>query len=328
MGKVYIPSEDLTAADRLREELDEIELRLSQLDEAGPEVVTLLYLFDRARTDLHELEAAGTDVRAERGRFEAYQRGLREEQARVAAQAGDALPAEREAVDPSPAQWWWFLDDAVAEARRNRLRRTLIWVGIGVATIVVGLVLYNQFLAPPPEMREALGYAAQAESAVDQGHIEAALPRFEAAATRVPDDPEYALWLGVLHAYLGEQEMAEGYFQEARAGYESQADFLLERGQIETRVGLLEVGEDHLTRAIEIDQDLAAAYYLRSSIYQTWAMYDAAVADLERAIELAEANGDIRLLAMSRIQLAVVTQERAVSPLPPPTSSLEEENDG
>ena len=80
MAKHFVPSTAHTPADRVRQSLDEAEIRVSRLRRAGPQVLGLLHLLDRADDALSELEAAGVDVRAERVRFETVQRQLGNQQ--------------------------------------------------------------------------------------------------------------------------------------------------------------------------------------------------------------------------------------------------------
>lgn len=216
MDEVFVAPRPHTPGDRVREVLDEAENMLPGLRGAGPQVLGLLRLIDRAVDALAELEAAGMDVRPERLRLKTVQQRLRRYQSRFVAEAGAALQDERAAVRPDRARWWWFLDEAVAQERKERLWRLLTWAGAAVIVLVVAWLAYDRLLAPPPEMRQAIRHSGSAESLVQAGDLRAALAEFEAAAALDPDEPEYWVWVGVLHVTLDEANDAEETFETAR----------------------------------------------------------------------------------------------------------------
>lgn len=308
MGKVFVTSTARTPVDRVRKALDRAELLASNPRRTGPEALELLHLLDQAADALAELEADAVDVRAERVRFETVQRQLRRQQGRLLAQAGAALHGERAAVQPDRARWWWFLDEAVSQQRMRRLRRWLLG-GLAAALLLAGAwLVYDRFIAPPPEVRQAFQLGAGGEGLVEKGDLRAALAEFEAAAALIPDDPEPWIWQGVLHSELDELAAAEEAFETARALYEAEFDFLLDRGLTYLRVGNLPAASADVERAILERPDSGHPYYLRASIATERGDYAAAVADLERAADLARAAGDTQLEATARTQRAMVIQ--------------------
>jgi len=269
MGKFFVPSTARTPADRVREALDQAELLGSRLRGAGPQVLELLHLLDQGVTALAELEAAGMDVRAERVRFETVQRQLRRRQGLFLAETGVAFQEERAVVRPDRARWWWFLDEAVARQRVRRLRRWLLGI------LVTALLLSAEF---------------------------------EAAAALTPGDPEPWIWQGVIHAELGEPDDARVAFETARSLYETDFDFLLGRSRTYLRVGDLPAASADIEQAIVENPDSGQGYLLRAGIVTEQGDYAAAIADLERAAELAQAAGDTQLEAVARTQRAMVIQ--------------------
>jgi tetratricopeptide (TPR) repeat protein len=308
MAKVFVPSTTWTPSARVREVLDNAERRVSNLRGGGPQVLELLHLFDQAAGGLAELEADGANVRAERVRFETLQRQLRSRQVRFLAQGGAALQEERAAVQPERARWWWYLDEEVARQRARRLRRWLISILAGVIVLAVAWLVYDRFIAPPPHVRQALQHISSGEFLVDEQDLRGALAEYEAATVLSPDNPRAWTWQGVIHSQLGELDDAEMAFEAARSLYETDFDFLLNRGMMFLHVGDLVAADADVEQAIRARPDSGYGYFLRAGIAAEQEEYAAAVADLERAAELAHIAEDTQLEATARAQLAMVMQ--------------------
>jgi tetratricopeptide (TPR) repeat protein len=309
MGKYFIPSTALTPVDHLRELLDKTEQLVANLSGAGAQVLELLHWLDQITDLVLEFETTGVDVRAERARLETVRRQLRHRQKSFLSEAGSALQEERAAAQPDQARWWWFLDEAVAQQRRDRLRRTLIWGLVLVFLCVTAWLVYDRFIAPPPQVRQSYQHSAAGEGLVQKGDLRAALVKFEAAAAATPNDPEIWIWLGVIHFELGELDEAQETFDTARSLYETEIDFLLNRGMTYLSAGDLATAKTDVEQVIAMDPQLAIGYYVRANISTEQGDYGAAVDDLERAEELAKEAGNSQLEATARVQRAMVMQK-------------------
>jgi tetratricopeptide (TPR) repeat protein len=312
MGKYFVPYEARTPADLIRDTLSDAERMLPKLRGSGPQVLELLHLLDQVTGALTELDAAGVDVRAEHARFETVQARLRRYRHRFLAEAGASLREERAAVQPDQARWWWFLDEIVAQERKQRLRQVLKWAAIAVFILVVAWLVYDRFLAQPPEVREAYVHSGTGERLVQEGDLRAALAEFEAAAALDPDGPDYWLWVGVIHSEFGESDEAESAFATAHSLCETDYDFLLNRSQKYLWVGNVEAASADVEQAILEIPDSARGYYTRSFIFESQGDYASAVADLEQAAELAREAGDTPLEASARLRLAMMLQSQAM----------------
>jgi len=308
MGKYLVISTAHTPADRVREALGKVERLIPNLRGTGPQALELLHLLDQTADGLAKLEAAGVDIRAERARFESVQQQLRHRPNRFLAEVGVAFQEERAAVQPDRAHWWWFLDEILAQQRVRQFRRWLAGILIGALLLVGAWLVYDRFVAPPPEVRQAFQHSADGESLVGKGDLRAALTEFEAAAALTPDDPLPWIWRGVIHVELNEPDAARVAFETARSLYKTNFDFLLERGLIYLRVGDLVAASADAEQAILENPGSGQGYYLRATIATEQKDYAAAIADLERAAELAQAAGDAQLEAAARVQRAMVVQ--------------------
>ena len=308
MGKYFVPSAAMTPVDRLRESLDKAERLVGNLRKAGPRVLQVLHLLDQTVDALDALEESDADVRAERVRVKIVQRQLRRQQARFVAEARAAYQEERAAVQPDRARWWWFLDEAVARQRQEQLRRG-VFGALGAAVfLLVAWFVYDRFIAPPPEVREAYRLSTSGEGLAEQGDLQAALAEFEAAASLTPDDPKLWMWQGVLHGELEEPDRAQVAFDKAFPLYGSEASFLLDRSMAYLRVGNLDAAEADVERAVVEEPESGWPYYLRSSIDMERGNCFLASTDLELAAEMANRAGDTQLEALARTQRAMVMQ--------------------
>jgi tetratricopeptide (TPR) repeat protein len=308
MGKYRVPTAAMTPVDRLRESLDKAERLIGNLRKAGPRVLELLHCLDQIADALEVLEESEADVRAERVRMEIVQRQLRRQQARFVGEAGGTYQEERAAVQPDRARWWWFLDEAVSRQRREQLRRGAVGALVGAVVLVVVWFVYDRFIAPPPEVREAYRLSSSGEGLAEQGDLEAALAEFETAVSLTPGDAKLWMWQGVLHAELEEAEKAQAAFDKAGSLYDSQIGFLLDRSMAYLRVGNLDAADADVEEAIVQDPESGWPYYVRSGIEMDRGNCMLASTDLELAAELANQAGDTQLEALARTQRAMVMQ--------------------
>jgi tetratricopeptide (TPR) repeat protein len=319
MSKFFVPSTAHTPADHLRETLDLAELQVSNLRGSGPQVLKLLHLLDQAAQGLAELETTGMDVRAERSRFETIQRRLERRQCHFLVEAGAVLQEERASVQPDRSQRWWFLDEEAARQRQHQLRRLLTRGLLAVLLLAVGSLVYDRFIAPPPQVRQAFQHNSQAEALIEEGDLRAALAEFEMAADLTPDDPSPWLWQGVIHLELNETDDAQVAFDTAQSLYETGLDFLLERSLAYLRVGNLAAASTDAKQAVAQNPQEGQAYYVRASVAAEQGDYATALADLEQATKLARAAGDTQLEATARTQWAMMMQSQSYQqPTPSP----------
>src|SRR5690606_34437486 len=67
---------------------------------------------------------------------------------------GDKVLAETRQKRGVPEErWWWYLDHYLKEKRKQSFRRAGILGLVAVVVIAIMVLLYNQFIAPPAEVR-------------------------------------------------------------------------------------------------------------------------------------------------------------------------------
>jgi tetratricopeptide (TPR) repeat protein len=325
MAKILPSIIRMTGTDRLRDDLYRCESVVSQLgmrpagkketDEARAgrgdlDGLGLLRLLDTVAEELDRLEQGGADVRAEQARFERVLKQLRRSAGRFLGWAGAEMVAARSPGDA----WWWYLDQQVATERRRALIRTLKVGGAALLVLVLTVVLYDRFLAPPPEIRQANTHAAAGRAAALAGDYDQAIGRFEAVVELDPERADVYLWLGVLYHETGAPVRAENAFERARSSLGDELTFLLQRGMLYLEVGDLEASTQDALEVIERAPDLPDGYFLQGSIAERRGDLDAALESFQRASDLAEETGSGEMRAMARVRIATILQQQITAP--------------
>ncbi len=307
---MHLPPGGRTAASDLRERLERCEKWVIVLDQPEVDPIDLLRQLDAIADQFEALEARGADLQAERGRFENLLNQLRRRDAKLVARLGDSLAAER----PDDGRWWWYLDRAVSERRIGYVKRAIaISLGL-VILLAAAYFLYERFLAPPPNVREAYGRMLKGEAAAAEGKLDEAIVHFEAAASADPQEEEAYLWLGVLYQIQGQPQASRAAFEQARVlikargEADDQVQFYVWRGTVYARLGDVEAATDDALQAISLDPESAEAHFLLGQAAELAGDAETAAQAYMRAIELAEASGDIELEAIVRVRLAAVLQ--------------------
>ena len=304
MGKLYVDAQARTSVDGLRESLDEAQRLLADLGSGRAEPTQLLHRLDRIAEALQELEDQGADLRVERTRFDSLLQRVRQQRRIVVGSDWGAIEAARAESEPQASQWWWFLDQQVAQERREAwLRR--IGLGIAVVALLAGAWLaYDRFLAPPPEMRQAYRHIESGKRAFDEGDLTAATSHFETARGLTPQDPEPWLWGGVLCESTAGCTESESLFKAAERLYPTRFDFLVNRGRVYLESGDPDEASADVDAALKLNPDSGWGYYLRAGVEVRQGDYSAALDDLDLAADLAEQNGQSRLHGMAVTQRA------------------------
>jgi tetratricopeptide (TPR) repeat protein len=309
-GKHPPPVGGRTLADDVRDDLTQCENWVGQVGMGGRSArvgfdgLALLHLLDRVADELERLETRGVDLRAERGRWETMLAQLRRRAKTLVAQVDPTLATQR----PPGARWWWYLDEQVTADRRRRLRQTLVGVLVGLGVLALAYFFYENFVAPPPHIRQATAQFYDGERAVTKGDWARAIEHFESA---VAFDPEYAeahLWLGVLYQETDAADRAAVAFEQAQRHFDTESYFLFQRALFYLASGDTGAASGDAQRAIEAFPDRPEGYYVQGHVAEELGDLELAVASFRRVIELAEASGAVELEVNARLRLATLTE--------------------
>jgi tetratricopeptide (TPR) repeat protein len=307
----YVPSKPLTRADELRDQLNELEARVGRLGYGlGQEALTIPALFDAVSAGLASFQAEGQAMRAEEARLTTVSADLRRKARLLLREIGGVAPlrAARNARQPDPGHWWWFLDEWVAAKRRAQLRG-LLWVAAGlVAVLLLLFAVYQLFLAPDPATRERLRRQQAAESLAVEGNLAGALSEVEEALTIAPGDPSLLTLKGTLQQGLGQSQRAEETFSAAEAAFGEREVFLLARGQAYLIANQAQAALADAQALLVLNPQSAPGYMLLGRAQEWLENYPEAIAAYQQAATLAEAQGDFQLTGLARVNMGMLMQ--------------------
>jgi len=296
----------------LRDLLMTLENRIARLkDIDSEEALEILPLLDQATNKLTALNEAGAAVSGEATQLESLLMQFHRKRSLFVSQAGGGavLQSARQEYQPVEDHWWWFIDQTLANERKTTLRRWvsgLLILGVVLAAIVI---VYQRFFAPDPAILASVGLLHEAERALTVGAYQLALDKVNEALTYTPDDAGLYLMRGVIYRGLDDPEAAEASFVIARKGIDGEDVFLVERARLYAMLNLLDLVIEDANMALMINPDRASAYIFRGQAYEMLGDNTSAIADFEKASEVAEKIGNLQLQAVARMHLAQVLQQ-------------------
>ena len=320
--------EQVTPADELRDRLAASEKLIANVFGSGAGALNLLENLDRLSQLWPELEAGGVDLRPEAGRWETLLAGVRRKDRQLVRELRQLGGLRALAATHHPdghAEWWWRLDEMVAEDARRRVLRTGL---IAAAVLIVGAALYFllRVLFPvDPNVQAAMERQAAGDLKIQQsGDFAGARVDFQTAAERLPGDADNWLRLGVVQDKLGEQAGMAESFRRARALFPNESDFEVSRGQTYFILGMWDEAKQAIEAALAADPANAMGYYVLASVEEARGHASEAVDALQRAADLAEAQNQAQLTALARYRMGMMMQQvqaqmAVATPVPTPT---------
>jgi tetratricopeptide (TPR) repeat protein len=305
MAKLQQQTDPLNDGDRLRKTLSDAERIASPILRTNARA--LLLQVHSAMLQAGQVEASGGDIRPERGRLDTLiDRVERNARLIVSGVGGrtafDALRTQT--AGANPADRLWQLDTRVAEHNRSRLR--MLGAALGVIALIAGLgVVFREQLFPPDPAGDAI---RAAQRLVSEKDIPGAKQQIELGLQTVPADPELNVWRGVL-LELSADPGAAAEAARAKASM-PERDYLIYRASAFVSIGEPDRVLTETTQLLQTNPDSAEAYFLRASAYEDKGDREAAVSDLQRAADLAEAQGNAQLNATARVRLGMLLQQR------------------
>ncbi len=310
-----IQNKPRTQVAELRDVLTTIERRIAKLKEISPEdALGILPMLDQAREQLDALEAAGggaSNERSEGAQFETLLRQLDKKGSTFVNRVGGsaALKQARLERQPDESDWWWFIDEDLAQKRKSKIKRGAIGAAIIGALLIVLVVIYNQFLAPAPEFQAGIGFQQTAENKLLQGRYEEALADVEQAIEHLPDYPELYVLRGVLYDVLEQPDLAEHSYELAREKLSQEETFYNERAKYFLLAGMGEPGMKDAEMALSINPDSAVSLMYIAQAYEMLGNLSKAIDYYELASAAAERTNNPTLQVMARMQLATLMQQ-------------------
>ena len=299
-----------TSLTALRDRLHELEVQASNLRGYGQRIVDVLRLRDSIEGEMQERVASGYDVRAESTRLQTIDNMLRRQGSLIVTELTGygGLARTRQEVKPPEAHWWWFLDYEVGERRRKvAIRSTIIVVAV-MTVLIVGNFVMNRFFGLDPVEKEARGYATQADQLVMRGDVSEAIPYYEQAVATLPEYGEAHANLAVLYESVGRAADAEREHALARQYLGSEEQYLLTVARAYQGLSNLEAAMARIEQVIAANPDSAEGYLTRGGLYEAMQKTNEAIADFEKAGQLASDQGQDALYVLARTRMAMLLQ--------------------
>lgn len=294
-----------TPLGRLRAALDDAERVAVSAGMSADDAVSFLRACDAIECLLSEIGAAA-DIRPEVNRANFVRERLRvnaESIARVVQSAGRMH-------DVAGMRSWEAVQSLVATVRARRIRRLAI-AGLGAAALIAALALLLRIFPAEP----APDIGAISRLLANEGAA-AALDRARAEYERFPDNPEAALWRGVLELRAGDPAAAEELFAQARQRAASEVGFLFERGNLLIQVGLFDAAEADAAALIARPDAQAEGHLLLGSVREARGDRAGAIEAFQQAADLAAAADKPHLEVIAKTRLGMILQSLPLTPNP------------
>ena len=242
--------------------------------------------------------------------FDALLARLRKDAAQFVRDLGGAtrLVDLRAGVNPPRTAEWWYLDELLAARRKAAIRRAgFTLAGVVLALVLLG-VIYEAFIAPPPEVTARYRLENSARTLMMDQNWQAALGEVDAALQIAPDDPTLHVLKGVILENSGQGELAEASFTEAKKYMPGEVEFLLVRAQAYENSGQSEAAMADAQEAVRLDPQSAQGYLVIGGIHESNRRFRDALAAYDQAFQAADAQGQTELAAIARTRTAMVMQ--------------------
>jgi tetratricopeptide (TPR) repeat protein len=306
----YLQQKKLNPSDELRETLTSLEGRQTRIKALkADEAFEFLLDLDQLAALFEQFEAAGLDLRPEKGRFQSLQAHIQKQAAPLVKALGGtaAFNARRPTPAPPADKWWWYLDQRVAAEQRRLWRQVGLIMGV-ITIIVAGVILlFQTILAPSPEVMARLETEDKAYAAIDSGDYQAALAFVEQGLVKVPGDPDLLLLQGVVQEVLGDEAAAAASFEQTQASLNDPVGFYLARSQLQLRVGQPVKAESDARTATQLDETSANAWFLLGQALEFQNRLAEAIPAYQKASELGLKNGESEVVVMARMALGRIS---------------------
>lgn len=294
-----------TLLGRLRAALDDAEGVAVSARVSADDAISFLRACDLIEQCINEA-GSDADIRAETNRADFVRERLRTHADAIVR----AIRRADRAGEVAESRAWACALALAADRRARRIRRMAI-TGIGAAALIAALALLPVMV--PAKPAPAIGSISRLLA--NEGAA-AALDLARAEYERFPDDPEAALWRGVLELRAGDPASAQELFEQARQQSASEIGFLFERGTLLIQVGLFDAAESDAADLIARADAQAEGYLLLGSVREARGDRAGAIAAFQQAADLAAAADKPHLEVIAKTRLGMILQSLPVAPTP------------
>ena len=295
--------------------LDEVDAILGKMDgsssQLAEQVLLLMDEIDRQKALINKDEKELGKIRSQ---YEYISIRLRKSAGNLVKSIGGKqnLQDKRNYYAVKKEQWWWFLDDYLASKKKNEIKRAGMVFVIFLFILSMVALVYDRFIAPPPEVRARLAYESRISELIDEGNYPAALMETEQALLIAPD--YHPLWIkkGVLEKVLGDFVEEEKAYQTASTLANNLENFYIERSSVYMQFGLLDDLLDDANTLIENYPDSPEGYLYIGMVNEQRGNLSEANQLYETAFQLAVDQGKNQLAATIRVRMGMIMQSISI----------------
>jgi tetratricopeptide (TPR) repeat protein len=320
---VKVAQGQVMGAGNLGSRLDQLDNLIGRLGLGDQQnALAILKMMDQIDDQFDELRAQGAAIKAEESQFEASSAALRKEAHRLVRELGGqaALREERSARRPPSDAWWWFLDDYLVKKRRQAVRRHVKTTLIAALVVAVLAVGYKLFLAPDPKTVAVFDAVNAGQGLGAQGDYAAALAEVQKGLAVAPDDPQLLIMAGVLYTMQGNLAQASTDFATARASLSNDELFYIVQSEDYLSINQAARAADCAQEAIQVNPDSDKGYFLLGGAQEIAGDTTGAYNSYNKAIQLAEAQGDTTTVVQAKIKLGYLMQGAGAFPAGTPAT--------
>jgi hypothetical protein len=291
--------------------LDQVEARLGKMAAGTSDHgLAVLIELDEVSSRFSTYSGSEESIKSEKAQYEYVLATIRSNMGMLLKKVGgpERLAAMRAQRKPGPEQWWWFLDEKVADQRRGMLRRS---VSIGSAVLVVGallVVIYQVFLAPSPETIARMQHQRLAETALMQGDIDTALVEIENALSFDPDNRDLLVMQAIGQQLTGQEQAAEASFAGLEQIFGNREEFLLQRALYYNQFGRSDLALADAQEVLAANPESALGQYYAGIASENLGDYFQALEYYELAYDLAIEQDMTALAATIRMNMGMLMQ--------------------
>lgn len=305
----FLQSKKLSPADKLREQLTELERIVSlPKDKLGIQARSFLSLVDDVHAELLRLTADGAELSAEQGRFDDVVARMSQRAETFLSAIGETqLFATRPPHATRDSHPWFFLDEIARDNKARRLKPYFRILGIAVGIVGIVWLAFNTFLKPDPATVEKTSRFETAMELATAQDYPAAINEIDRVLEILPDDVDARVFKAVLLQKTGDAAGAKILLDEANSLAETDIAVPLAAARLWQQLGENRTAITLAEGVLEQYPDSAEAWFIAGQSHAALGETDAAREALSKAAELALAQGNDSLYVIAKTNLTYLS---------------------
>ena len=299
-------------------QLDEVENWLGKLDSKNMDLAEqILYKMDKIDLILSQTYPNTEIPVAYQTQLQYIHNRIRSHAQTIISAVGgvEQLKIKREQAGKKEDAWWWYLDNFVNNNLKKSVQKALKIIGIIVLVAVAVVFLYEQFFAPPPEVKARIQHEQAADRLVESGDFDGALSEIQAALEIVPGSYELWIWQGVIQQKRGDPDAAQQAFMKGHDLVDKLENYYLTKAYYEFISGLTDEGLADAQMLVAINPQSPEGFLYIGQAYESMGETTKALDAYEKASVLAENSDNAELIATIKVRMGMLMQ---TSPLKSP----------